>query len=113
LKSAALPWIWPSTLNLLVRPLLPVRPAEVVFTPSTYTACAPEAASRESTTWCQLPSLTTAVEVVPPSLPTDSLMRPLLSIQPQNTSSAPPDWSRPKMPGAVHELGPPACVVFM
>jgi hypothetical protein len=92
---------------------VPVRPAEVVFTPSTYTACAPEAASRVSTTWCQLPSFTAAVEAVPPSLPTDSLMRPLLSSQPQNTSSAPLGWSRPKMPGAVHEFAPPACVVFM
>ncbi|MNR56255.1 hypothetical protein D3C85_1767950 [compost metagenome] len=85
----------------------------MVFTPSTYTACAPEAASRVSTTWCQLPSFTAAVEVVPPSLPTESLMRPPVSSQPQNTSSVPPDWSRPKMPGAVHELAAPACVVFM
>ena len=92
---------------------MPVGPVEVVFTPSTYTAWAPEAASRVSTTWCQVPSFTAAVEVVPASLPADSLLRPPLSSQPQNTSSVPLAWSRPKMPGAVHEFAPPACVVFM
>ncbi|MNY23342.1 hypothetical protein D3C86_1570060 [compost metagenome] len=101
------------TWNLVDRPLVPVGPVDVVFTPSTYTACAPEAASRVSTTWCQLPSFTALCERVPAWSPTDSLMLPVLSSQPQNTSSTPGDWSRPKMPGAVHELAPPACVVFM
>ncbi|MCY1558029.1 hypothetical protein D9M68_949290 [compost metagenome] len=105
------------TWNLFASPLVPVRPVELVFTPSTYMACAPEAASRVITTWCQLPSFTAACERVPGLLvvlfATERFMKPLPSIQPQNTSSAPLAWSRPKMPGAVHGFALPACVVFM
>jgi len=101
----------------LDRPLVPVSPVELVLVPSMYSVCAPEAASRVITTWCQLPSFTAAVERVPgllaATLPTDRFRRPVLSIQPQNTSSAPPDWSRPKRPGAVQALAEPACVVLM
>ena len=50
LKKSALPWIWPSHWNLADRPFTPVRPVELVLAPSMYMACAPEPASRVSTT---------------------------------------------------------------